>query len=572
MNKINILSEDLANKIAAGEVVERVGNVVKELVENSIDAGAKTIEIKLEDSGTKSIKILDDGSGMNKIDAKNAFLRHATSKIKTDDDLFFISSLGFRGEAIPSIASVSKVTLITSTGEEGTKIVVNGGKFIEETKAPARKGTMIEVRDLFYNTPARLKYLKSDNSELANVTNYVEKLSLAKENISFTLINNDKVIIKTSGSNNLLKTIHELYGIEVSKNMMEVKGENNDYSIYGYVGSPSVLRSSRNYLTTIVNDRVVKNYDLNKIINDAYFTYKPDNKFPIVVLKIDTDPTLIDVNIHPTKQDIKFSKINELEDLIFENIRNTLYKENLIPKVEVKTKDTYKKKEIKKEYPEIINNTEVNEVQEEFNFTEDKNNEVKQLELYPIGLVFGTYIVAQNEEGMYLIDHHAAHERINYEKILNNLNNNEKNIIDMLVPLTIEFSPSDYLIFNEKKDILIDMGFNLEEFGINTIVIKSHPIWLLEGYEDETIRGIIDIVISLPKEFDYVKFNHSIAAEAACKKSVKGNTSITISEMENIIKDLFKCDNPYNCPHGRPTIITFTLYELEKMFKRTGSS
>ena len=289
MNKINILSEDLANKIAAGEVVERVGNVVKELVENSIDAGAKTIEIKLEDSGTKSIKILDDGSGMNKIDAKNAFLRHATSKIKTDDDLFFISSLGFRGEAIPSIASVSKVTLITSTGEEGIKIVVNGGKFIEETKAPARKGTMIEVRDLFYNTPARLKYLKSDNSELANVTNYVEKLSLAKENISFTLINNDKVIIKTSGSNNLLKTIHELYGIEVSKNMMEVKGENNDYSIYGYVGSPSVLRSSRNYLTTIVNDRVVKNYDLNKIINDAYFTYKPDNKFPIVVLKIETD-------------------------------------------------------------------------------------------------------------------------------------------------------------------------------------------------------------------------------------------------------------------------------------------
>lgn len=563
MSEIRVLSEDLANKIAAGEVVERIGNVVKELVENSIDAGSKNIVINLIEAGTKSIKITDDGSGMSKKDAKKAFMRHATSKIKTTNDLYFISSLGFRGEAIPSISSVSKVTLKTCNGKEGTKIIVNGGKIESITKSPLRKGTSIEVKDLFYNTPARLKYLKSDTSELANVVSYVEKLSLAQENISFTLVNNDKTIIKTSGSGNLLKTIHELYGLDVSKNMIEVKGENNDYEIYGYISKPSLLRSSRNYITTLVNGRVVKNYYLNKIISDAYFTYKPDNRFPIVILKIETDPSLIDVNIHPTKQDIKFSKVTSLEDLIFDKTKKALYTEDIIPKVEIKTKKGSNEINIKTEYEDINNNQEIKDTQEEFNFSE-------KLEMYPIGLALGTYIIAQNDEGIFILDHHAAHERINYERILNAIKSEDKNIIDMLIPMNVELSPSEYLLLKEKIDLFDNLGFKTEDFGINTIIIKSHPTWLIEGYEEETIKNIIDIIINLPKEFDYIKFNHNIAAESACKKSVKGNTNISIQDMENIIRDLFKCDNPYNCPHGRPTIINFTIYEIEKMFKRTG--
>lgn len=598
MNKIRIMSDDLANKIAAGEVVEKIANVVKELVENSLDAGAKNIKIELTDAGTKMVKVTDDGSGMNKEDANNSFLRHATSKIYKTEDLFFIDSLGFRGEALPSIASVSKVILSTSEGVEGIKIVIHGGKKIEETKSYARCGTIIEVRDLFYNTPARLKYLKSEQTELANTTSYIEKLSFAYSNVAFELINNDYTIIKTSGSDNLLKTIHEIYGIQVSKNMLEIKGSNNDFDVYGYVCKPSILKSNRNYITTIVNGRVVRNNELNKIINDAYHTYKPDIKFPIAVLTINTDLTLIDVNIHPTKQDIKISKINTLEELIFETIKKALYNSLLIPTVEVKPVEiktisaeneikmpieTYNSESLFKNYQvtedykidkdykieEIIK--EVHEEQANFNFINpelEKNEKIKKLELYPCGLVFGTYIVAQNDEGMYLVDQHAAEERVNYEKILKALTRKGITVTELLIPISIELSSSDYLKLKENMHILTDLGFAIEDFGINTIIIKSHPTWLLESFEEEQIRKIIDLVLNIQSKFDLVKFNDHLAATAACKASVKGNTNLTIEQMESVLEKLVLCDNPYNCPHGRPTIITFTKYEIEKMFKR----
>ncbi|MDD2208705.1 MAG: DNA mismatch repair endonuclease MutL [Bacilli bacterium] len=567
MNKIKIMSEDLANKIAAGEVVEKIANVVKELVENSLDAKAKNIKIELISSGTKMIKVADDGTGMNKEDAVNAFLRHATSKIYTTEDLFYIDSLGFRGEALPSIASVSKVTLITSQGDAGIKIVISGGKKEEESKADARTGTIIEVKDLFYNTPARLKYLKSEQTELANTSSYIEKLSLAYPEVSFTLINNEREIIKTSGSNNLLKTIHEIYGLDISKNMLEIKGENNDFEIFGYTSKPSVLKSNRNYITTIVNGRAVKNNEINRIIIDAYHTYLPDIKFPVVVLKIETDPALLDVNIHPTKQDIKISKIDTLEELIFDAIKEALYKSLLIPKVEVKQIDNNNEINIKTEYTIEKTSYQINDVQESFNFT-TKNKEIKKLELYPVGLVFGTYIVAQDIDNMYLIDQHAAEERINYEKILRALKEKEITTTDLLFPINIEFTASDYLIFKENIHILTDLGFVIEEFGINTIIIKTHPTWLLTGYEEEQIRRILDLILSIDKKFDPIKFSDNLAATAACKLSVKGNTNLSFLEMESILEKLVLCDNPYNCPHGRPTIITFTNYEIEKMFKR----
>ena len=588
MNKIHVMNETLANKIAAGEVIERISSVVKELVENSIDAEAKTIKIELIDSGIKSLTVTDDGIGMNREDAKLAFSRHATSKLLKDDDLFFINTLGFRGEALPSIASVSKVRLKTSTGSVGTEIIIHGGKLISVNDSDARRGTSFEVSDLFYNTPARLKYLKSEQTELASIVMYIEKLSLAHPEIKFTLINNDKTLLSTSGSDNLLKTIFEVYGYVVSSNMVNINVSSDDYDINGYICKPSILKSNRNHMTTFVNGRLVKNIELNKSINDAYNTYKPDIKYPIVVLNINTDPTIIDVNIHPTKQDIKFSKQEELNEIITKTIKDELYKSMLIPKIEVKTIETNNdikipianEEIIKPKVEEYIFDNSISSIKDEqvkFDFKtiipetdateEEKNYKIKKLELYPCGLVMGTYIICENEENMYLIDQHAAQERVNYEKYLEYLKSEIITTTDLLIPITIELNPSDYLKFKERENILTNMGFIIEDFGINTIVIKTHPTWLYTGYEQESIERLVDLVIN-DYNVDRIKFNDNIAKTLACKMSVKGNTRITQEQMQSIINDLVICDNPYNCPHGRPTIITFTKYEIEKMFKR----
>lgn len=581
------MSDDLANKIAAGEVVERVSSVVKELVENSIDAGSKTIIVDLENSGTKLIRVLDDGMGMDPEDAITAFSRHATSKLLKEDDLFFINTLGFRGEALPSIASVSKVDLRTCMKDGvGTHVVIHGGKLITNEISDARVGTKIEIADLFYNTPARLKYLKSDTTELANVTSYIEKLALSHSDISFTLTNNDKRIVFTSGSDDLLKTIHEIYGYSVSSNMIEIKSSNYDYDVYGYICKPSILKSNRNHITTIVNGRCVRNSEVNKAINDGYFTFKPDIKYPVVVLLINTDPTLIDVNIHPTKQDIKFSKLDSLNELLKESIGSALRKSLLVPKVEVKVPETtYNEISIPLVYEEEVVYTGAKEqeqmdfkksefemakeeVLENNNLDTEENELVKKLELYPVGVVMGTYIIAQNEESMFMIDQHAAQERINYEKVLSALRSDKVFTTSLLIPITIELTSSEFMKIKEHMDILEELGFKLEEFGLNTYIIKEHPTWLREGLETESVRRIFEIIIEDKVLFDRVKFQDHIAATMACKMSVKGNEAITLEQAERLLEDLVLCDNPYNCPHGRPTIISFTRYELEKMFKR----
>ena len=309
MGKINIMDENLANKIAAGEVVERIANVVKELVENSIDAESTNIKVELIESGTRLIRVVDDGSGMSKEDALLCFSRHATSKIKNENDLYFINTLGFRGEALAAISSVSDITLDTYDGNESTLINIKAGKLINEKIGSMRKGTIIEVKELFYNTPARLKFMKSLNAELSLTSNFMEKIALSHPDISFTLINDNKEIFKTSGSNDLYKAVHEIYGYNVSKNMIEISGENYDYVIKGYVSNLNINKSNRNDMIILVNGRVVNNINVNRTIKDAYHTVLAENRFPVVVIQIETDPTLIDVNIHPTKQDIKFSKL-----------------------------------------------------------------------------------------------------------------------------------------------------------------------------------------------------------------------------------------------------------------------
>ncbi len=572
MSQIQIMDENLANKIAAGEVVEKTMNVVKELVENSIDAMSNEIKIELIDSGVKEIKVSDDGCGMSKEDALLAFSRHATSKLKRLDDLFHIQSLGFRGEALPSIASVSYVTLKTSDGIEGTLLHLDGGKLIDVNSSDLKKGTSITVNNLFYNTPVRLKYLKNLYVELANITEYVNKMALSYPHIKFYLSNNDKVLLNTPGDGDLLRVIHDIYGLEVAKKMAKIEGENDDYEISGYIGYPEMARSTRNHITTLVNGRVIRNNDLNRMITDSYHTYIPSEKFPIVVLNITVDPILVDVNVHPTKMDIKFSKMAELKQLLQTLISDKLEHLLLIPTAAVREENMIPHIE-RPVFSHLESTDQIDHEdgeEENFQFTiQDVELEgtSRMKAMHPVGLVHGTYIVAENEDGMFIIDQHAAAERINYEKCLHAMLSKEPSIEQLLVPISIELPVHEYLIVQKHFDLLEKLGFEVEEFGGNSLLLRSQPTWLPKGNEKAAIQKIMEI-ISTTEDFDYAKFIDHTAATMACKMSIKANDVISLEDMEYLLETLRKCDNPFTCPHGRPTIITYTKYELEKLFKR----
>ena len=586
MAKIKVMNENLANKIAAGEVIEKCASVVKEIVENSIDASADNIKVELENGGLLSIAVTDNGIGMESEDALLAFERHATSKLTREDDLFFIDTLGFRGEALPSIASVSEVDLITCASNVGTHIHIKGGKLEVNEPADARKGTIIKVSNLFYNTPARLKYLKSEQYELSQIVYYIEKLALSYPNIKFELVNNGKTLVKTSGSNNLLKAIHEIYGLTISSKMIEVNATSEDFELKGYICKPEILRSNRNDMNIFVNGRLIKNYDINKSINDAYYNYKPEKKYPIVVLNIETDPTLIDVNIHPTKQDIKIAKYEELNELINKSIKDLLHQELLVQDASLRLSPTNEIKEelivpeireeeipyiaTKEEKEEVIEEKEPEKVQQTFDFTseEETNPEMKKLELYPIGQIHGTFIVAENDNGMFLIDQHAAAERVNYEKIKKQFKEKDYYQVNMLIPITLEYPTSDFIKLKENLDYLKDLGFGIEEFGINTININAHPSWINENYAEETIRTILEIIINDKEKFNPTVFEERLIQTTACKMSITANTKMSQEEMEDLLHQLALCDNPYNCAHGRPSIMKFKNYELDRMFKR----
>jgi len=579
MAVIKIMDEILSNKIAAGEVVERCSSVVKELVENSIDAKATEIKVELKESGIKEIKVIDNGIGMEKDDAVMAFNRHATSKIIDEDDLYHIHTLGFRGEALASIASVTNVDLYTSKGDVGTHVNIKGGKVVVVENSDSRVGTIISVKDLFFNTPARLKHLKSLYTELSNIMDYMNKIALSHPEIRFIVSNDGKELLRTDGSNNLLKCIKNIFGINIAKKMLEINSSNSDYEIEGYISLPEVYKTNRNSIVTIVNGRIVRNSELNRTINDSYHTYKPDNYYPVVVLNITVDTSLVDVNIHPTKMDIKFGNIEELLNLVSSTIKDKLKRQTLIPKIEEKKeviKETKTYEEIKLDFDTPI----VKEVEEKYVINEeliDVEEDVEIVEeqeimpvMYPIGLVHGTYIICQNEIGMYIIDQHAAKERINYEIVKDKLNSKTKESIPMLFPLTIEYTSSEHIILKENFDFLRELNFEIEEFGPNSVIVKSHPVWLPKGNEDNSIKKVLELVIAKEKNFDLDKFNDNVAATMACKMSIKANTAITMEEMENLINDLRKCKNPFNCPHGRPTTICYTKEEMEKLFKRSG--
>lgn len=586
MSSIKVMNEILANKINAGEVVEKCVSIVKELVENSIDAGSDDIKIYLKESGLKEIKVIDNGIGMDKEDAILAFQRHATSKLLKEDDLFNINTLGFRGEALPSIAVISEVVLKTTKDNVSTLIHIKGGKLLENTSCEARSGTTITVSNIFYNTPARLKYLKSPYSELANIVDYINKIALSYPNIKFKLVNDDKELLNTDGSSNLLKVIKEIFGLDVAKRMIYIKTENEDYEIDGYISLPEVTRRTKNNMITLVNGRVIKNYELNNTINDAYHTFKEDSRYPIVVLNIKADPVLLDVNIHPTKLDVKFSNFENLTELITKSITSALKTKLLIPKIEAKEKisvPTYEEikldfnstieeeqQEYKKNLENYINGNDIlkKEIAEETVVEQIKNNE-KLEELYPIGIALGTYIICENDKGIYLIDQHAAKERINYEKYKYILTHPKQDSISLLIPIILEYPLNEYIIIKENIDFIRSLNIEIEDFGSNSFRITAHPTWLPSGFEEEAIKKILDLIINKEKDFSIEKFNDRLAMTVSCKMSKKANTYSSISEMENLIKDLKKCNNPYHCPHGRPTIIHYSIYELEKLFKRS---
>lgn len=584
MSKIQVMNDDLANKIAAGEVVERCLNVVKELVENSIDAKSSKIRVALKDSGILEITVADDGLGMDEDDAVLAFSRHATSKLKSLNDLFHIASLGFRGEALPSIASVSKVELRTSTNDVGTYLYLEGGQLIKKERYPLEKGTTITVKNLFYNTPVRLKYLKSLSTELSLIIDYMNKMALSYPNIKFILENNDKELLNTTEDGNLLKVIYAVYGIDVAKKMIEINGENDDYVISGYVAYPEVAKASRNVMTTLVNGRVIKNQALNRAILDTYHTYIPKDKYPVIVINISVDPILVDINIHPQKMDIKFSKLDELLNLVTSLIEKKLKEILLIPHASVRNVETIyevedslpleKPKSIFDDDNDIKIEKEVEEVT--FDFQTDSEQPIKDeipheeyriKKMHPLGIIHKTFIVAENEEGMYLIDQHAIAERINYEKFMKELSREDKDTTDLLVPIKLEYPKDEFLKIKEYLDVLKSIGVYLEEFGDHTFLVRRHPTFIYKGREKDSIEKIISILLE-KGTFSKEKFIEKTATTLACRLSIKANDYISLEEADYLLETIRTCENPFTCPHGRPTIIAYSNYELEKMFKR----
>lgn len=593
--KIKQLDEILANKIAAGEVIERPANVVKELVENSIDASSSKIDIIIEEGGMNLIEIVDDGLGMDQEDAKLCFSRHATSKITNDQDLFCIQTLGFRGEAIPSIASISHFELKTSDGQSGSTVVYEFGKFIEQKQSDLKRGTKITVTKLFQNVPARLKYVKSVNAEFAHIQNYVERLSLSHPDIAFTLMHNGKVTYKTNGNGQLLEVIHQIYGLSVVKNMLNLKVENDEFEVEGYIGKIEINRASKNHIVTLVNHRIVKNQIAIDAINQAYRKYLADNRYPIAIINIEIDPYLVDVNVHPSKLEVKFSKESELKQLIFDGVSKTLEGVNLTYQVK-EEKPVFKPQldqldleidfrqevsplqvqpiertmpssiyEEKEEYQASPINQEISEQKIVEEIKETPLKEMKK-KIFVKAQIHGTYIVGEDGEGMYLIDQHAAQERINYEYFLEKYSHPDMTMRDLLVPITVEYPLSECMIIEERKELLKEVGIYLDPFG-NGFIIKQLPMWMNQINEHLFIEDMIQQVLK-DNKIDLLSLQEHAIATLSCKASLKGNSHLSIESMQTIVDNLMRCDNPYVCPHGRPTIIHYSAYDLEKLFKR----
>lgn len=604
MGKIQIMPVELSNKISAGEVVERPSNIVKELVENSIDAGSKNISIYLKCGGIEEIKVLDDGSGMDKDDVLLSFMPHATSKIKNEYDLFRIKTLGFRGEAIASIAAVSNMEIISSTdGKNGFRCLYKSGKKAEEGPAPLNKGTKITVSNLFINTPARLKFLKDDKSELSSILFYIEKIAISNPNIKISLYNDDKIVFQTSGRDDIKMLIGEIYGYEKSRNLLIFDDVTNGAKYHFVLLDTKFYRSNKLEITLIVNGRYVKNFNIINSIIKGFEHRVPIGKYPIAILYITIDPLLIDCNIHPTKIDIKIANEAEICNFISNRILNELIKsENKFNESDVVASkpihDTKYEKislfsnnnlnediqynknnssfnlnlENLDEKIEIDEHNEINKQvkKEEYREIDEKNVNKKIPNMNFVGEIFGTYLIFQNNDGMYLVDQHAAHERINYEYYFDILTNQNQPKCDLLIPIKLELTKRESLYVSNHLDDFNKIGFEIDSLGETLFAIRSVPLWAKFDNFDLIAYDVIAKMIENDK-ISISTYRDSIAKMIACKASIKANHVISKIEVEELMKNLNKCKNPYNCPHGRPVIIKLSVYDIEKMFERIQS-
>ena len=652
MGKIQVLDQVTIDKIAAGEVVERPASVVKELVENAIDANATAVTAEIQEGGISLIRITDNGNGMEKDDVRNAFLRHSTSKIRTVDDLTHISSLGFRGEALSSIAAVSQVEMITKTEKEpfGVSYQISGGKEIsmEETGAP--DGTTFLVRQLFYNVPARRKFLRTPMTEASHVSDLMTRLSLSHPDVSFQFINNGQERLHTSGNGKLKDVIYHVYGREIAGNLIEVSAQNEHIQLSGFIGKPVITRGNRNYETFFVNGRYIKSSILSKAVEDAYKDFTMQHKYPFVVLHITILGEMIDVNVHPTKMELRFDHQQEVYQFLYKTIGEALHERELIPEVEVpepvpvqKEKKYFEKKEPPKEpsfpkqpaekkpddrkeepkdrdldyfmgkmrervrsYHEQFSSAEVKEKgqihepaqkadkireavsyrirqektkqepkaekeqkAEQLSFFEEKLLDESSVPDYKIvGQVFDTYWIVQLHDNMYIIDQHAAHERVLYEKTLRGMKTREYTSQYISPPIVLDLSMQEAELFRKYMDQFTRIGFEIEPFGGDTFTVSAVPDNLFSVAKKELLLEMID---SLSDEISpnlTPDILDEKIASMSCKAAVKGNYRLSRKEVETLLDELLKLDNPYHCPHGRPTIIAMTKRELEKKFKR----
>ena len=663
MGQIHELNNVLADQIAAGEVIERPASIVKELVENSLDADSKRVDIIVENAGLDSIRVIDDGIGIAADDVPLAFRRHATSKISSRKDLFRVQTMGFRGEALPSIASVADVELTTAQEEKaaGTMIHLRGGETLANKPAPARRGTDVRVTDLFYNTPARLKYLKSPHTELARITDIINRLALANPSVAFSFTHNGKEIFRSAGNGNLQQVVAAIYGIQAGRKMLPISGEDDDFKVTGYVSLPELTRASRQYITITINHRYIRNFELTKAIIQGYESKLMVGRYPIAVVNIDLDPVLVDVNVHPAKREVRLSKEPQLTKLISQTIRNRIATENLIPDVDAQAftppsadvvSDLQRRlkeaahpynvaqpqpasaapasqpapgedapsKEDRKAAVAHAENTDgevsapviIHKASElssgpmrEFDaryqnegtvapFGEkdpqtqpttptktenmeldvhDKSDQAQGRfpDLQYIGQLQGTFLLAQASDGLYIVDQHAAQERINYERYRKEIGQVSPDQQTFLVPLVLNYSTVDAMNINNHIDLLASVGLHLESFGQNSFLLRSHPTWFKEGQEEDTVKEMIDWLLKDGK-LTVRQFRMKTAIMMSCKRAIKANHHLDDREARALLRRLPQCENPFNCPHGRPVTVHFNDRDLEKMFKRIQES
>lgn len=645
MGIIHQLKPVLADQIAAGEVIERPASIVKELVENSLDAQSTRIDVIAVNAGLKSIRVIDNGVGIAADDVPRAFLRHATSKIASRQDLFAVATMGFRGEALPSIASVADVRMVTAIEHHpGVEYHIRGGQELSSKAAGARRGTDITVTDLFYNTPARLKYLKTPHTELSRIVDIVNRLALAHPEVAISFTHDGRELFRSAGNGNLPQVISAIYGIKVGREMIAVQGEDNDFRVTGYTSLPELTRASRHYITLTINHRYVRNFALTKAVTAGYRSKLMVGRYPVAVINVDLDPRLVDVNVHPAKREVRLSKEDQLTDLIAQSINQAISEVNLIPDVgdraaqlsdhhdnkvseqqppfnnpqpeETLSQETadanpaaadatdsfvdnpvvvHQKTDLDdpavKAFDQRYDHEQLNGVfgdqtgqpsttaqqavkaeQQSLNISDQGDQaEGRFPHLEYIGQLQGTFLLAQASDGLYIVDQHAAQERINFERFRKEIADVSRDQQTFLTPLVLTYPTADALKIIDRLDLLHQVGLELEQFGQNSFMLASHPTWFVAGQEEDTAREMISWVLRGDK-LNLEQFRLKTAAMMSCKRAIKANHHLDDQQARALLNHLRQCENPFNCPHGRPVTIHFTDTDLEKMFKRIQDS